>query len=160
MSNKTFIERHTLLLEAILWMSWTMRFTPPLERLEALCSDIDNVYFNAYTTEKVYVKATLEFGVGNVGKIITLFAPWISNLHNLIGTYGFVIQKMESHMSAQTVMKQIQEAISHVEQMFRKLLKYNIPMVSGDHPEKEDSAILDDSGHQKYLMLLGMLNWV
>eukprot|EP00957_Ditylum_brightwellii_P066771 5067094-Ditylum_brightwellii.AAC.1 len=40
--------------------------------LDALCSDIGNTYVNAYTTEKVYVVAGLEFGEENVGKIVMI----------------------------------------------------------------------------------------
>eukprot|EP00957_Ditylum_brightwellii_P137097 10453404-Ditylum_brightwellii.AAC.2 len=42
------------------------------ETLDVLCSDIDNVYVNTHTTEKVYDKAGLEFGEENVGKIIVI----------------------------------------------------------------------------------------
>lgn len=33
-------------------------------------------------------------------------------------------------------------------------------MEDGDHPEEDDSEVLGDSDHQKYQMLMGMLNWV
>ena len=33
-------------------------------------------------------------------------------------------------------------------------------MVDGDHPEEDASEILDDAGHQRYQMLIGMLNWI
>eukprot|EP00957_Ditylum_brightwellii_P020816 1569670-Ditylum_brightwellii.AAC.1 len=31
-------------------------------------------------------------------------------------------------------------------------------MVAGDHPDLDDSKELDDMAHQKYQMLIGMLN--
>eukprot|EP00957_Ditylum_brightwellii_P070971 5393211-Ditylum_brightwellii.AAC.1 len=33
-------------------------------------------------------------------------------------------------------------------------------MLAGDHPEMDTSEILTDSDHQKYQMLIGMLNWI
>ena len=55
----------------------------------------------------------------------------------------------------------IKEGIRRVEQLFDMTLpKRDVPMTHGDHPELEDSVILDDDGHTKYQMLIGMLNWV
>ena len=33
-------------------------------------------------------------------------------------------------------------------------------MVSGDHPELDESEVLGDDDHTKYQMLIGMLNWI
>eukprot|EP00957_Ditylum_brightwellii_P074131 5633170-Ditylum_brightwellii.AAC.1 len=33
-------------------------------------------------------------------------------------------------------------------------------MVAGDHPELDDTKVLDETTHQKYQMLIGMLNWI
>eukprot|EP00957_Ditylum_brightwellii_P016105 1212872-Ditylum_brightwellii.AAC.1 len=33
-------------------------------------------------------------------------------------------------------------------------------MVAGDHPELDDTKVLDDMAHQQYQMLIGMLNWI
>eukprot|EP00957_Ditylum_brightwellii_P077800 5912388-Ditylum_brightwellii.AAC.1 len=40
--------------------------------LDALCGDIGNAYVNAYTTEKVYAIARLEFGEENIGRIVII----------------------------------------------------------------------------------------
>eukprot|EP00957_Ditylum_brightwellii_P059920 4549283-Ditylum_brightwellii.AAC.1 len=181
------------------------------EKLDVLCSDIGNAYVNVYTTEKVYVKAGLEFGEENIGKIVVIWralyglATSSARFHDhLVDTLcsmdfqstrfdrdvrihysedGESYKYMCTHVddfcifskSAQMVMKQVQsvytvnsvgasdyylEAVSSIKWMFGKLLKHEIPMVSGDHPEEEDSTILDDSDHQKYQMLLGMFNLV
>ena len=33
-------------------------------------------------------------------------------------------------------------------------------MMDGDHPEEDSSEILGDEDHKKYMMLIGMLNWI
>ena len=38
--------------------------------------------------------------------------------------------------------------------------KKDTPMVDGDHPEEDTLELLDDKGHQRYQMLIGMLNWI
>ena len=44
--------------------------------------------------------------------------------------------------------------------MFGSLPKKDTPMVDGEHPEEDTSETLDDEGHQKCQMLIGMLNWI
>lgn len=44
--------------------------------------------------------------------------------------------------------------------MFGDLPKKATLMEGGNHPEEDDSEILGDSDHQKYQMLVGMLNWI
>ena len=56
--------------------------------------------------------------------------------------------------------KYLTEAILRIEKMFGELPKKATPMEDGDHPEEDDSEVLGDSDHQKYQMLMGMLNWV
>ena len=56
--------------------------------------------------------------------------------------------------------KYLTEAVSRVEKIFGELPKKVSPMEDGDHPEEDCSALLDDDGHQKYQMLIGMLNWI
>ena len=56
--------------------------------------------------------------------------------------------------------KYIAETIKQVESEFGTLTKHDIPMVSGDHPELDDTAILSGESHQKYQMLIGILNWI
>jgi hypothetical protein len=41
--------------------------------------------------------------------------------------------------------------------MFGSVKKYSSPSETGDHPEMDTSKLLDDEGHQKYQMLIGML---
>ena len=53
------------------------------------------------------------------------------------------------------------EAVRRIEQLFGKPLpKKDTPMLDGDHPEEDTSELLDDDGHKKYMMLIGMLNWI
>lgn len=55
----------------------------------------------------------------------------------------------------------IKEGIRRVEQLFNtSLLKHDVPMVSGDHPELDETELLGDEDHTKYQMLIGMLNWI
>eukprot|EP00957_Ditylum_brightwellii_P124159 9464752-Ditylum_brightwellii.AAC.1 len=56
--------------------------------------------------------------------------------------------------------KYIIEAMSQVERIFGTLTKHNTPMVPGDHPKLDESALLGDEDNQKYQMLIGMLNWL
>eukprot|EP00957_Ditylum_brightwellii_P102289 7797719-Ditylum_brightwellii.AAC.2 len=52
------------------------------------------------------------------------------------------------------------EAVSCVEQTFGCLIKHDTPMVAGDHPELDDSRVLNNRDNQQYQMLIGMLNWI
>ena len=53
------------------------------------------------------------------------------------------------------------EAVRRIEDLLGKpLQKKDTPMVDGDHPEEDASETLDDKGHQRYQMLIGMLNWI
>lgn len=54
----------------------------------------------------------------------------------------------------------IKEGVRHIETIFGKLMKRDVPMKHGDHPEEDGSELLDDDDHRKYQMLIGMLNWV
>ena len=56
--------------------------------------------------------------------------------------------------------KYLVEAVARVQQMFGSLKKYSVPLPAGDHPEMDTSELLNDDGHRKYQMLVGMLNWV
>eukprot|EP00957_Ditylum_brightwellii_P105310 8028081-Ditylum_brightwellii.AAC.1 len=56
--------------------------------------------------------------------------------------------------------KYIAEAVASVQQMFGILVKQDMPMASGDHPEMGNSEVLNGIDHQKYQMLLNMLNWI
>jgi hypothetical protein len=57
--------------------------------------------------------------------------------------------------------KYLKEAILRAENMYSDTLKkFLVPMTSSDHPELHNTTILDDYGHKKYQMLIGMLNWI
>ena len=56
--------------------------------------------------------------------------------------------------------KYLTEAIARVEKIFGEVPKKASPMEDGDHPEEDDSELLSDADHQKYQMLIGMLNWI
>jgi hypothetical protein len=56
--------------------------------------------------------------------------------------------------------KYLVEAIKRVERMFGSLNKYSNPMETGDHPELDESEVMNDDGHRKFQMLMGILVWV
>ena len=56
--------------------------------------------------------------------------------------------------------KYLVETIKQVERMFGSLKKYSNPMETGDHPELDNSKVLNDDGHRKFQMLMGILVWV
>ena len=56
--------------------------------------------------------------------------------------------------------KYIAEAIRRIETLFGTLKKHDVPMVAGDHPEMDTTAIITGEVHQKYQMLIGILNWI
>eukprot|EP00957_Ditylum_brightwellii_P070934 5390073-Ditylum_brightwellii.AAC.1 len=123
--------------------------------LDALCGDIGNAYVNTYTTEKVYAVAGLEFGEENVGTTMMILKDVGPPEYYLENNYKRDV-KGRWNIGCE---KYITKAISQVEHMLGKLLKHDIPMVTGDHLEEDDSTNLNDTRHQQYQMLLGMLNW-
>lgn len=56
--------------------------------------------------------------------------------------------------------KYITEALARVEMMFEPDAKNDTPMVAEDHPECDDSKLLNDEEHTIYQMLIGILNWI
>ena len=56
--------------------------------------------------------------------------------------------------------KYLSESLARVEKLFGSIPKYAIPLPAGDHPELDESEILNDDLHRKFQMLIGMLNWV
>ena len=53
------------------------------------------------------------------------------------------------------------EAVRRIEDVLGKQLpKKDTPMTGGDHPEEDVLELLDDKGHQRYQMLIRMLNWI
>ena len=55
----------------------------------------------------------------------------------------------------------MKEALVRVESIMGiKLLKRNRPIEVGDHPEEDESKVLNDVDHKKFQMLIGMLNWL
>jgi hypothetical protein len=44
--------------------------------------------------------------------------------------------------------------------MFGSVKKYSSLSETGDHPEMDTSKLLDDEGHKKYQLLIGILVWV
>ena len=56
--------------------------------------------------------------------------------------------------------KYLTECLKRVEAMFGKLTKQNSPSVPGDHPELDDTELLNDDEHRKFQMLIGMLVWI
>ena len=56
--------------------------------------------------------------------------------------------------------KYINEAITRVKSIFGALKKFDNPSETGNHPELDNLAALDDTEHQKYQALIGMLVWI
>jgi hypothetical protein len=56
--------------------------------------------------------------------------------------------------------KYLKEAVKRVEGMFGSVKKYSSPSETGDHPEMDTSKLLNDEGHRRYQMLIGLLMWV
>ena len=56
--------------------------------------------------------------------------------------------------------KYLKEALKRVESIFGSLAKKTTPCVPGDHPELDDSEMLNDDEHRKFQMLVGILNWI
>jgi hypothetical protein len=58
--------------------------------------------------------------------------------------------------------KYIEKMISSYERMFGQAPKQNVssPIEKGDHPELDETNILDDDGIKKYQSLIGALQWV
>jgi predicted metal-dependent RNase len=56
--------------------------------------------------------------------------------------------------------KPLMEAIKRVERMFGALKKWTNPMETGDHPKLDESKVMNNEGHQKHQMFMGMLVWV
>jgi hypothetical protein len=56
--------------------------------------------------------------------------------------------------------KYLKEAIKGVERMFGSLKKHSHPEETRDHPELDESKVMDDDGHRKYQMLMGILVWL
>ena len=54
----------------------------------------------------------------------------------------------------------VSEAINRLERLFGTLSKKKSPMDKGDHPELDDSPLLDSEGIQTYQMLMGMAQWI
>jgi hypothetical protein len=204
------------------------------QKLKQLCGDVTNAFVNAYTNEKVYAVAGLEFGEEAVGKIVIIrkalyglassaerwhshfadtlrglgFTPtrydndvWIRPSENKKG-YEYICTHVDDFMIVakrpDLIMQKLQEvyaigeksitepeyylgndykkdrkgrwcigckqylkeALARVESIFGSLRKCSVPMTAGDHPELDDSPLLNDDKHRKYQMIIGMLNWV
>jgi hypothetical protein len=61
-------------------------------------------------------------------------------------------------ISAKTYIK---EAIEQVERRVdAKIREEKLPMKPGDHPEEDDSPILNNDQHRLYQSMIGMLQWI
>ena len=56
--------------------------------------------------------------------------------------------------------KYLVDALSRFERMFGTFNEQMNPSKLGEHPELDDTPVLDDSEHQKFQMLIGMLVWL
>jgi hypothetical protein len=55
----------------------------------------------------------------------------------------------------------IKEALEQVERKTNtKIREEKLPMKAGDHPEEDESSILDNDHHRLYQSLIGMLQWI
>ena len=96
-------------------------------------------------------------------------------VHVLKSKYGFKIKEagpLKFHLGADfyrdkegtlcmAPQKYIERLIQIYEQMFGKKpsLKVHSPLEKGDHPELDDSELLDKSGIEQYQSILGSLQW-
>jgi hypothetical protein len=56
--------------------------------------------------------------------------------------------------------KYLKEAVSRVVSIFEIMRRCFTPIYPGDHPELDDSPLLNNDKHQKYQIIIRMLNWV
>ena len=54
----------------------------------------------------------------------------------------------------------IKEALQRIERLIGSMRKEKSPMVTGDHPEEDESTLLDNEQHRIYQMMIGMALWV
>ena len=54
----------------------------------------------------------------------------------------------------------IKEAITRIEHQYGTLREDKLPSTIGDHPEQDDSTILDNEQHREYQSLIGMAQWL
>ena len=56
--------------------------------------------------------------------------------------------------------KYVKESLIRVEGIFGSISKCSTPMSPSDHPEEDDTDLLDATQHKVYQQMLGMLNWL
>ena len=71
-----------------------------------------------------------------------------------------ILKKTRRIVGALVLLNMLRKLFAMLKTMFGSLKKHDIPMVSGDHPEIDDSELLTGEYHQKYQMLVGILNWI
>jgi hypothetical protein len=54
----------------------------------------------------------------------------------------------------------IKEALHRIERLIGAMRKEKSPVVSGDHPELDETQLLDNEQHRIYQMMIGMALWV
>ena len=54
----------------------------------------------------------------------------------------------------------IKEAITRIECQYGTLREEKSPSIMGDHPEQDDSTILDNEQHKEYQSLIGIAQWL
>jgi hypothetical protein len=54
----------------------------------------------------------------------------------------------------------VRKSIQQLECMFGTIAKSHSPLLADDHPEEDDSQLLDNTGNRHYQMLLGMAQWL
>ena len=72
---------------------------------------------------------------------------------------GFDVTRRDNYwtLGSKTYVK---AALERIEKLFGCIAKERIPMTAGDHPELDESELLDHQDKEFYQMLIGMARWV
>ena len=112
---------------------------------EYICIHVDDFCITSKDPETVMSSIKAIYNVKSSG-----------NLDYFLGNDYKVDRKGRLNIGCKTF---ITEAINRVEKMCGILPKFSTPMVAGDHPEEDSSALLDDEEHTKYHSFIGLLTW-
>eukprot|EP00957_Ditylum_brightwellii_P192758 14677474-Ditylum_brightwellii.AAC.1 len=108
---------------------------------EYICTHVDDfcIFFKHADNMMVQIKAAY------TGKLVSPPKYYLSN----------VFKRNSKGRWCMGCKKHTTKAVTRVQRMYRNLVKRDMLMVPGNHPEMDDSEVLNGSDHQKYQMLLG-----
>jgi hypothetical protein len=117
---------------------------------EYICTQVDNFMIVAKWPELIMQKLQEVYYYAIGEKLITKPNYYIGNDY----------KKDQKGQWCIGCKKYLQEAISRGELIFGIMKNCSTPMSARNHPELNNSPWLNNNKHQKYQMLIGMLNWV